>query len=84
MSSTASNYDLFKLVAGQIVAMLALLLAAAAGWQTTTGPVRGVSCFLGITLLYGVMTFASSYVEEEQNFWYWTSTGWLLLLWIKG
>ena len=84
MSSTASNYNIFKLVAGQIAAMLALLLAAAAGWQTNTSSVRGVSFFLGITFLYGVMTFASSYVEEEQNFWYWTSTGWLLLLWVKG
>lgn len=28
--------------------------------------------------------FASSYVEEEQHFWYWAATGWLALLAIKG
>lgn len=30
-----------------------------------------------ITTAYGVMMFASSYVEEEQHFWYYTTTAWL-------
>lgn len=34
--------------------------------------------FVGVTSLYGVMMFASSYVEEEQQFWYWITSGWLV------
>lgn len=40
--------------------------------------------FAIVTIAYGVMMFASSYVEEEQQFWYWACSGWLMLLAIKG
>ena len=33
-----------------------------------------------ITVLYGVMMFASSYVEEEQHYWYWMTSAWLVYL----
>ncbi|MGG6497429.1 UNVERIFIED_CONTAM: hypothetical protein NY603_31355, partial [Bacteroidetes bacterium 56_B9] len=36
--------------------------------------------FALISLLYGVMMFASSYVEEEQHFWYWLTPAWLTVL----
>jgi len=29
---------------------------------------------------YGVMMFASSYVEEEHHFWYWTCSSWVVYL----
>jgi hypothetical protein len=30
------------------------------------------------------MMFASSYVEEEHNFWYWIASGWFFALFLKG
>lgn len=37
-------------------------------------PVIGFSL---LTALYGIMMFASSYVEEEQHIWYWATSAWL-------
>lgn len=36
-----------------------------------------------VFVAYGIMMFASSYVEEEQHFWYWTSSSWLGWLLLK-
>lgn len=83
MSSTASNYDMPKLVTGQSAATAALSLAALAAGPTVASAVRETSPIIGISLLYGIMMFASSYVEEEQHFWYWATTAWLMLLWLK-
>jgi ethanolaminephosphotransferase len=84
MSSTASNYDVPKLFAGQVFTSSATLLAFVAAGPTFAGSIKTSGPFLGISLLYGIMLFASSYVEEEQHFWYWATTAWLTLLWIKG
>lgn len=83
MSSTASNYDVPKLVLGQGIAAVSLSLAIAAAWPTIAKSLKSCSPILLTTLLYGIMMFATSYVEEEQHFWYWASTGWLALLWMK-
>jgi len=40
--------------------------------------------FATVTIAYGIMMFASSYVEEEQQFWYWACSGWLVFLAMKG
>jgi ethanolaminephosphotransferase len=83
MSSTASNYDITKLATGQTIAAGALLFASAAACPTIITSLKTCSPILAVTLLYGIMMFASSYVEEEQHFWYWATTAWLTLLWIK-
>ncbi|KAG9242411.1 GPI ethanolamine phosphate transferas-like protein 2 [Calycina marina] len=83
MTGTASNYDISKLTAGQSLSGIALLFALAAAWSTISSSFRASCPFLLIAILYGVMMFASSYVEEEQHFWYWTSTAWLGYLGIK-
>ena len=72
-----------KLAAGQAIAIASFLIASVAAASTMVTALRASSPFIGITLLYAVMMFASSYVEEEQHFWYWAITAWLLLLWIK-
>ncbi|KAJ8068428.1 hypothetical protein OCU04_003985 [Sclerotinia nivalis] len=83
MSGTASNYDVKKLITGQIIAALGLFMAALAAGPFIAKHLKASIPFIAICLTYGIMMFASSYVEEEQHFWYWTTTGWLFLLSIK-
>ncbi|GKT43818.1 GPI ethanolamine phosphate transferase 2 [Colletotrichum spaethianum] len=76
MSSMASNYDMGKLHIGEAVALL--------GTGSLVFGVRfSLIPLLAITVAYGIMMFASSYVEEEQHFWYWATSAWLGSLAIK-
>lgn len=84
MSSTASNYDLRLLFIGQLVALIGAVLALTAAAPTLTKSIAAASPFLFITLAYGVMMFASSFVEEEQHFWYWSASGWFAIFFLKG
>jgi len=83
MHGTASDYDVSKLAAGQILSAIALVSSFVAAWGPITCSLKTSLPFLLIALLYGVMMFASSYVEEEQHFWYWGSSAWLGLLGFK-
>lgn len=80
MSSMASNYDMFRLYLGQGIAVAAAV-ASLLGVYLVGGRWLAIPAPLALlTVSYGSMMFASSYVEEEQHFWYWTSTFWLALL----
>jgi ethanolaminephosphotransferase len=80
MSSTASNYDMTRLVAGIGISGLAFVSACiSALLNQSTANVDSFVLFIA-TALYGVMMFASSYVEEEQHFWYWIAGGWFAYL----
>lgn len=82
MSSMASNYDMLKLVGGFSLAIGSTVFAVvAASRQSEVGPVIPFGL---MTVLYGIMMFASSYVEEEQHFWYWSCTIWLAFLGVRG
>lgn len=84
MSSTASNYNITRLVVAQVIALTAVLLASLAALPTLSRSFRAATPFLLLTIAYGLMTFASSYVEEEQHYWYWIGSGWLAWLCLKG
>jgi ethanolaminephosphotransferase len=77
MSSTASNYDVSRLVSGIVLAAISLLLAILAAWRGPALDQLDGIFFSLILALHGSMMFASSYVEEEQHFWYWVTGGWI-------
>jgi GPI ethanolamine phosphate transferase-like protein len=84
MSSMASNYDMSRLVTGQALAVVAVVCAV-----LSTHGISGQNMyytflpFVFLVVGYGIMMFASSYVEEEQHFWYWGTAAWLSLLGLK-
>jgi ethanolaminephosphotransferase len=81
MGSTASSYDVTRLILGTFLALLSFFLTF-----LTLPPLRPISStaiFSALTLLlYGILMFASSYVEEEHSFWYWATSGWFFYLFI--
>ena len=83
MSSAASNYNLSHLNLGIAIATLATALA---GVACRISPLRWSGCTSFFTLVsagYAVLMFASSYVEEEQQFWYWMLSGWQFYLYTR-
>ncbi|OJD22247.1 hypothetical protein ACJ73_06410 [Blastomyces percursus] len=77
MSSAASNYKMERLYIGIFLATLAFVLSSIALF----GVMESARTFgLFITISYGIMMFGSSYVEEEQQFWYWILSGWTFYL----
>ncbi|KAI1504236.1 GPI ethanolamine phosphate transferase [Biscogniauxia marginata] len=84
MSSMASNYNMDRLIAGGVAAAIASVAAIIAVVASTGSGSGSLGPFALITTLYGVMMFASSYVEEEQHFWYWSTSAWLFYLALKG
>ena len=83
MSSTSSNYNMWRLGVGISLAALATVAASATvPVNLFENPATGSWVSL-VFISYGVMMFASSYVEEEQHFWYWASSSWLGWLVLK-
>lgn len=83
MSRTASNYDLSRLSLGLLVTVSAGLLVLPATIKECTRQ-RPPGIFLALVVItYTIMMFASSYVEEEQQFWYWICSGWVFYLHMK-
>lgn len=83
MSSTASNYDMTKLILGITISSIALIIGSTVTVSEVVTSLKTLLPFSSITLAYGVMMFASSYVEEEQHFWYWATTAWIAVLGMK-
>ncbi|KAI5249256.1 alkaline phosphatase-like protein [Aureobasidium subglaciale] len=79
LSTTASSYNVDRLITGAAISAVSLILAIVSKervWPLTSAGL----CFTLITALYGVMMFATSYVEEEQHFWYWATAAWMAYL----
>lgn len=83
LSGTASNYDLTKMYSGIALAGLASVLSLIGGRSHFLKPGVDEISFIVLTGTYAITMFASSYVEEEQQFWYWILGAWLTVLQCK-
>lgn len=80
----ASNYDMPRLTLGQILVVVATLMGVFATYQNAGALSTSAVPFTLITIAYGIMMFASSYVEEEHHFWYYTTTAWVAYISWRG
>ncbi|KAL8726931.1 MAG: hypothetical protein Q9166_006388, partial [cf. Caloplaca sp. 2 TL-2023] len=80
MSNTASNYSVGKLYGGAAIATLATLWTFLGSFPILWQKRNFGMWFMLVTLAYGIIMFASSYVEEEHQFWYLVASTWLAWL----
>lgn len=83
MSRAASNYSMPSLLIATALALVGTLVSFFLSWPTLKNDKTSSALFGLITTLYTIMMFASSYVEEEHNFWYWMTSIYLSLLFLK-
>ncbi|KAH7348158.1 alkaline-phosphatase-like protein [Pyrenochaeta sp. MPI-SDFR-AT-0127] len=82
MSGTASTYNVSRLFIGTALAILICGLSYVT--LPSFRPLSSAGIYYTLILaLYVVLMFASSYVEEEHNFWYWATSGWFILLFLS-
>ncbi|KAK6349787.1 major facilitator superfamily transporter protein, variant 2 [Orbilia brochopaga] len=84
LTSAATNYDTDSM-------LIAISIGAVAiGLFSTVWLVEGVAglafyklLFWALSLSYSGMMIASSYVEEEQQYWYWAASAWGVILFVR-
>ena len=83
MSSAATNYDTSRLGLGLLITGIAALVVMPIVYHEGAMSPYPYGFLTFLILAYGSIMFASSYVEEEQQFWYWICSGWMFYLHIK-
>lgn len=84
LSMAASNYNLKLMTTGTVLTFISSILSIFGIFLSSENSRLANLFFPLSTLLYGVMMFASSYVEEEHHFWYWVASGWFICIFAKG
>ncbi|KAK9455532.1 alkaline-phosphatase-like protein [Dipodascopsis uninucleata] len=84
LSRTSSNYNMSEMIIGLIITstctaiqsyrLLYIFIENSVSWIV----------FAVINFLYCITMFASSLVEEEQYFWYWSASAWITICVIVG
>lgn len=83
MSTTASNYNILKLNLGILFTLSAVVLTFF-GLRIKICNVTALGIWiLTLAMFYGSLMFASSFIEEEQLFWYWMEGAWLVWLYLS-
>ncbi|KAI1006760.1 GPI ethanolamine phosphate transferase 2 [Podosphaera aphanis] len=82
MSKTSSNYNIYRLSTGLFLAIISSCLSFTTA-NLVIKEIKISTPLLLVSFFYAVMMFSSSYVEEEQNFWHWTTIAWFGFLWIR-
>lgn len=83
LSGTASKYDLNLMLLGGGTLAAAIIVTALCGLVDAAANNFALATFCFTNGAYAATMFASSYVEEEHQFWYWISSAFLVLIAIK-
>ena len=83
MSATASRYSAGKLYGGIAVAALVEILSFGTSSPLLLNQSKAGRIVLLVTSAHGLMMFASSFVEEEHQYWYFIASAWFLWLGMK-
>ena len=82
MSNAASNYNILRMGSGIVLCFAASIIALISIVRELGQSKLVVTSVIGLCLTYGCMMFASSYVEEEHQYWYWVTSGWITYIFI--
>lgn len=83
LSGTASKYDEKSMLIGISLAALCSIPPRSSYDVRLNGTSSTTIVFFLAQLAYAFTMFASSYVEEEHQFWYWITSAWLIFLSVK-
>jgi ethanolaminephosphotransferase len=73
LSSASTDYSVPYMYLGLATLLVSVLVLGPQPYQSRLDILLQYE-FIFVTLSFGGIMFASSYVEEEQQFWYWITT----------
>jgi len=80
LSGAASNYNLSRMYIGIGIAIAAVSCSILSATAQRLSAALPAFVFVLVMLIYSITMFASSYVEEEHQFWYWALGAWLVTM----
>ncbi len=83
MARAATSYDIHGLVVGIFLAGLATATVPVVAYIAEILKLEAILP-MALSIVYGAAMFASSYVEEEQQFWYWLSCACVAYAYVTG